>query len=205
MSRSYSVSQHSKSIASNDRNSSSFRPTHARSVAANNEVDGELALESYINSLQLQTFGNLSPEEQDECLDKMDSLELYDAVQKINIESAMIKLEIHFLTDFLDKNDPKLLIGLQQRRDAAQTQQANIIKPIKETTVGSTGGGSSLGGRVKGSFTKSLMSMNTIGSIKKPTVDYKLNFRAKADMAEKTANEVEKRVHVIEKKGKWSY
>uniref|UniRef100_A0A1A9ZZF0 Cilia- and flagella-associated protein 263 n=1 Tax=Glossina pallidipes TaxID=7398 RepID=A0A1A9ZZF0_GLOPL len=159
-------------------------------------AETSIALEAFINSLRLDTFFQLSGEEQDERLASIDAVELFTALRDVNRELAMARLENHFLIDFLEKNDPKLLIGLQQRK-SRQMSQAFTGRAQKDTTGLSI---ASSGGRTRGSLTKSVtMSTYTIYNQKKTAMDYKLNFRAKADMAEKTANEVEKRVHDIER------
>ncbi|XP_037815081.1 uncharacterized protein LOC119605831 [Lucilia sericata] len=178
-------------------------------LTSNDIASNELALENFINSLELSTFFQLPEDEQKLRLDKLDVLELYQAAQNINREFGMIKLENFFLIDFLEKNDPKLLIGLEQRRATAQTAaQINVLKTGAKRTsnisvgggVSGTGGGSGslVGFKAKSVLSKSLMSVLTTGSLKK-THEYKLNFRAKTDMAEKLANEVEKRVQEMEK------
>ncbi|XP_065358449.1 uncharacterized protein LOC135952441 [Calliphora vicina] len=187
-------------------------PTSTRKLQpqSHNEVaSDELALETFINNLQLPIFFQLSEDEQQERLDKIDVLELFHAVQNINHELGMVKLENYFLIDFLEKNDPKLLIGLQQRRATAQSAQLNVLRPGGKASVMSVGGSVSAGGRslvgfrTKSMLSKSLMtsmSILTTGSQKKAApYEYKLNFRAKAEMAEKLANEVEKRVQEIER------
>ncbi|XP_023295748.2 uncharacterized protein LOC111678587 [Lucilia cuprina] len=176
-------------------------------LTSNDIASNELALENFINSLQLSTFFQLPEDEQKLRLDKFDVLELYQAAQNINREFGMVKLENFFLIDFLEKNDPKLLIGLEQRRATAQTPaQINVLKVGGKRTsnvsvggVGVGGGsGSLVGFKAKSVLSKSLMSVLTTGSLKKAH-EYKLNFRAKTDMAEKLANEVEKRVQEMEK------
>lgn len=161
-------------------------------------AETSIALEAFINSLRLDTFFQLSAEEQEERLASIDAVELFTALRDVNRELAMARLENHFLIDFLEKNDPKLLIGLQQRK-SRQMSQAFTGRAQKDTTGLSI---ASSGGRTRASLKSATMSTYTIYNQKKTAMDYKLNFRAKADMAEKTANEVEKRVHEIERAGK---
>lgn len=167
----------------------------------------ELVLESYINSLQLSIFFQLSEEEQKERLQKIDVLELFHALENLNHELAMVQLENYFLIDFLQKNDAKLLIGLEQRRATAQSVHSHVLRAAgKMSNISVVGGGGSLSTfRAKSTASKSLLasiSIHTSGSQKKTTAyEYKLNYRAKADMAEKLANEVDKRVHEMEKNG----
>lgn len=167
-------------------------------AALSQQEDAKLVLETFINGLQLPVFFQLSEEEQDERLAKIDALELFQALQDINRDLAMARLENLYLTDFLEKNDPKLLIGLQQRRATAQNM--NLSRAKGDATTQSVS--SSMGTRPRASMSRSHLTTTTGSSQKKTAFDYKLNFRAKADMAEKTANEVEKRVKDIESKGK---
>lgn len=171
-------------------------------------MSNELALETFINNIQLHTFFKLSEDEQNERLTKIDVLELFQAVQNVYHEFAMAKLENHFLIDFLEKNDPKLLIGLEKRRATTFSVQAIALKTSSKsscTSMADGGRSSSVGYRSKSSMTKSIlnsMSLNTAGSQKKLVNEYKLNFRAKTEMAEKLANEIEKRVREKQKNGK---
>ena len=160
----------------------------------------ELALESFINSLQLPDFFQLDVEEQDQRLSKIDVLELFRALQNFNRELAMVRLENHVLTDFLEKNDPKLLIGLEQRRATAVAQIG--LRKLSRPSLGTSQGGSAIALRTKSMMSKSILSNYTSSSQKKmQPQDYKINYRTKADMAEKMASEVEKRVNELERSG----
>lgn len=164
------------------------------------EDNEDLALETFINSLQLPEFFQLDEDEQAERLSKIDVLELFRALQNFNRELAMVRLENYVLTDFLEKNDPKLLIGLEQRRATAMAQ-INLRKASGPSLGVSTG---SVGAfRSKSIVSKSLLSSYTPSSQKKiaTAYEYKLNYRSKADMAEKMASEVQKRVNELEKNG----
>ncbi|KAM7353197.1 cilia- and flagella-associated protein 263 [Cochliomyia hominivorax] len=171
--------------------------------------DNEFAVENFINSLQLSKFFQSSDDEQKELLKNIDVLELFRAVQYITHELGMLQLENYFLIDFLQKNDAKLLIGLAQHRATAHSVQGNLLRSGGKMSIFSMpvggGGGASLGGYRSRSITsKSLLtslSIHTLGSQKKVAAaqEYKLNYRAKADMAEKLANEVEKRLNEIER------
>lgn len=203
------ISQTSSAIDTLSRHASAHHSTNPSSLARGkvptiNQDEVNLVLETFINSLQLPMFFRLSEEEQDERLLKIDAIELFQAVQDVNRDLAMTRLENLYLTDFLEKNDPKLLIGLQQRRATAQNQVLMQQLRGRDATQ-SMAGGSSARTITRGSISKSQMtttvSTHTAGSQKKMPSDYRLNFRAKADMADKTANDVEKRVHEIENAG----
>ncbi|XP_058977097.1 coiled-coil domain-containing protein 113-like [Musca domestica] len=193
-SRIETVSRHG--VGGSNTNPSTLSRGGRALAALSQQEDAKLALETFINGLQLPVFFQLSEEEQDERLAKIDALELFQALQDINRDLAMARLENLYLTDFLEKNDPKLLIGLQQRRATAQNM--NLARAKGDATTQSVS--SSMGTRPRASMSRSHLTTTTGSSQKKTAFDYKLNFRAKADMAEKTANEVEKRVKDIESK-----
>ncbi|XP_061388917.1 coiled-coil domain-containing protein 113 [Musca vetustissima] len=182
---------------SNTNPSSLSRGGRAALAALSQQEEANLALETFINSLQLPMFFQLAEGEQDERLAKLDALELYQALQDVNRDLAMARLENLYLSDFLEKNDPKLLIGLQQRRATAHNASSRGRKPELGSTQSVS---SSLGTRTRASMSRSHVTTTTGSSQKKTAYDYRLNFRAKADMAEKTANDVEKRVKEIESK-----
>ncbi|XP_073827272.1 cilia- and flagella-associated protein 263 [Musca autumnalis] len=193
-------SSRGETLSRNNTNpSSSTRAGRAALAVLSQQEEAKLALETFINGLQLPLFFQLSEEEQEERLAKIDALELFQALQDINRELAMSRLENLYLTDFLEKNDPKLLIGLAQRRATAQSLTLTRAKgePGTSQSVSSSVGGTT---RPRTSISRSHVTTTTGSSQKKTAFDYKLNFRAKADMAEKTANEVEKRVREIESK-----
>ncbi|XP_013112983.2 uncharacterized protein LOC106091101 [Stomoxys calcitrans] len=164
-------------------------------VYANQDEDANLALETFINGLQLNTFFQLTEDAQEERMAKIDVLELYDALQEVNRELAMSRLESHYLYDFLKKNDAKLLIGLQQRRATTPSQKLVRAKDATQS-LSST---QAIRNRISSfSMSRSFVTTTTGSSQRKPAVEYKLNFKAKAEMAEKLAMEVEKRVLAME-------
>lgn len=182
---------------------SPFQPTE-------NTAD-EFTLETFINNLQLDVYRLMNDEERIEYLERFDALDMFMAVQEINRELAVVKLENHFLTDFLERNDPKMLIGLKTRRMTASLQR-------RVTTTPSSGGSARLSTatprRSIGSRPSETVSMyntsqsNWTGASKKGPLgmhtgqlEYRLNYKSKCDMAEKATTEVEKRVNDIESKG----
>lgn len=175
--------------------SSLSRARAAGPIANQDEIN--LALETFINSLQLNIYFQLSEAKKDERLAKIDALELFHALQTMDQRLAMDRLENYYLTDFLEKNDPKLLIGLAQRRATTAQQQQAIMRPRDATQSVS----SSMGNRTRASISRSHITTTTGGSQKKSIYDYKLNFRAKTDIAEKLATELEKRVNELENSG----
>uniref|UniRef100_A0A1I8NQB0 Cilia- and flagella-associated protein 263 n=1 Tax=Stomoxys calcitrans TaxID=35570 RepID=A0A1I8NQB0_STOCA len=182
-------------------NRSNTNPSQVSSRARSTEVyanqgdEANLALETFINGLQLNTFFQLTEDAQEERMAKIDVLELYDALQEVNRELAMSRLESHYLYDFLNKNDAKLLIGLQQRRATTPSQKLVRAKDATQS-LSST---QAIRNRISSfSMSRSYVTTTTGSSQRKPAVEYKLNFKAKAEMAEKLAMEVEKRVLAME-------
>lgn len=158
-------------------------------------------IEHFIQNLNLGAYRTLDDEEKTEHLINVDALELFQVTQEISRELAVVKLENHVLTDFLEKNDPRMLVGLRRRLSTASASHRRAT--ITSTSVGS---GPPSGSNVRRSSSRrSLMttqSMFTTGSIKKTTVDYRLNYKAKTDMAEKACTDVERRIRQLELKCK---
>lgn len=177
------------------------KPSSRKSLALSNTATENMGMEAFIYGLHLDRFFDQSEEEQEYQLSNIDAIELFVALQEANRELAMAKLENHFLVDFLEKNDPKLLVGLQQyRRRRESAYSGTGTRPQKDMGNGSMAGSQSGGVRlVKSSATRSIMS-NT-STVAKKAHEYRLNYRAKADMADKTANDVEKQLREMERAG----
>lgn len=173
---------------------------------------GEFTLETFINNLQLDLYRLMNEEGKDEYLEKYDALDMFTAVQEINRELAIVKLENHFLIDFLERNDPKMLIGLKTRRITASAQR----RTTTTSSVGSARLSNATPRRSISSRPSETVSMyntsqsNYTGASKKGgpagmhsgQMEYRLNYKSKCDMAEKATTEVEKRVNEIETKGR---
>lgn len=185
------------------RTNTSATPTTAtrkQATGDNSDIGSfHVALEAFINNLQLQTFFELTKSEQDERLARIDALELYHVVQDTNRELEMYRLENYLLTDFLQKNDPKLLIGLEERRKRAISSQGSVLRSTGKSAISMTIRSI---GRSKSLVSKSMKdSLSMKSQTKAAASEYKLNFRAKAEMAEKLANEIERGVQEMERNG----
>ncbi|XP_011200499.1 girdin [Bactrocera dorsalis] len=170
----------------------------------------DFTLETFINNLQLDLYRLMNEEAKDEYLEKYDALDMFTAVQEINRELAIVKLENHFLIDFLERNDPKMLIGLKTRRITASAQR----RTTTTSSVGSARLSNATPRRSISSRPSETVSMyntsqsNYTGASKKGgppgmhsgQMEYRLNYKSKCDMAEKATTEVEKRVNEIESK-----
>lgn len=181
------------------------KPTSRKSLAISNTNTDNVGTEAFIYGLHLDTFFQQSEDEQEYQLSNIDAIELFGALQEANRELAMVRLENHFLIDFLEKNDPKLLVGLQQlRHRPGSTQSTGTGARSQRDMVSLSMAGSATGVRAqKSSATRSMMS--TTSTVVKKVHEYRLNYRAKADMADKTANDVEKQLRELEKTGKKKY
>ncbi|XP_011186781.2 coiled-coil domain-containing protein 113 [Zeugodacus cucurbitae] len=175
----------------------------------NENQTAEFTLETFINNLQLDLYRLMNEEAKDEYLEKYDALDMFTAVQEINRELAIVKLENHFLIDFLERNDPKMLIGLKTRRFTATAQR----RTTTTSSVGSARLSNATPRRSISSRPSETVSMyntsqsNYTGASKKGPagmhsgqMEYRLNYKSKCDMAEKATTEVEKRVNEIETK-----
>ncbi|XP_018796837.1 PREDICTED: girdin [Bactrocera latifrons] len=170
----------------------------------------DFTLETFINNLQLDLYRLMNEEAKDEYLEKYDALDMFTAVQEINRELAIVKLENHFLIDFLERNDPKMLIGLKTRRITASAQR----RTTTTSSVGSARLSNATPRRSISSRPSETVSMyntsqsNYTGASKKGgpagmhsgQMEYRLNYKSKCEMAEKATTEVEKRVNEIESK-----
>ncbi|XP_030554825.1 uncharacterized protein LOC115758373 [Drosophila novamexicana] len=143
----------------------------------------------------LEEYLQLSEEERKQRLFSLDALDMLRTIEEVQKELAIYKLENYIMVDFLEKNDPKLLVGLRQRR-------TSIMKRLQTKRIAQSDGlqQSSRHSSSKRSMVTSIYmgGMSTTGERRKP-VEHKLNYKAKAEMAEKAASEVEKRVIDIEK------
>ncbi|XP_067622100.1 cilia- and flagella-associated protein 263 [Eurosta solidaginis] len=176
-----------------------------------NEITGDFSLEPFINSLQLDLYRLLQEEAKSEYLEKYDALDMLNAVQEINRELAAVKLENHFLTDFLERNDPKMLLGLKARRitPTLQKRPTTTSSSPGSTFVSNTTPRRSIGSRPSQTISMYNTSQSNYAAASKRggltgafggQVEYRLNYKAKCDMAEKATTEVEKRVNDVESK-----
>ncbi|EDW77261.1 uncharacterized protein Dwil_GK18204 [Drosophila willistoni] len=162
------------------------------------DIAPELDISAIMYKYYLDDFRTLTEEEREQRLASLDALEMLRTIEQVNNEVATLRLENHILVEFLEKNDPKLLLGLRQRR-------TSILKRLQNKGRGSGHAGSQAAYGSRQSSSKRSMAMsvshsiNTVSGEKRKFTDYKLNYKAKAEMAEKRAAEVEKRVTDIEK------
>lgn len=170
---------------------------------ATDEMPKELDVMAIAYQYFLDEVGQLTNEERKMRISALDALELYSAVQMVHREVANFKLENHIMVDFLEKNDPKLLIGLRYRR-ASIMKKSEAAGASKHTPQGSLAHNSSRHSS-KRSLSMSIhmaSSMGGGGTERRKALEYKLNFKAKAELAEKAAAEVERRVTDIERNGR---
>ncbi|XP_017021762.1 cilia- and flagella-associated protein 263 [Drosophila kikkawai] len=165
--------------------------SHASRIQVDNWVPQELDVTGIIDKFFLEDFHTYSDEEREERLAGLDALEMLRTIELVHNDVATLRLENHIMVEFLEKNDPKLLMGLRQRR-------TSILKRL-QTKRGSVAGSHSS----RHSSSKRSISLSMRGSLgggeKRRGMEFKLNYKAKAEMAEKRAAEVEKRVTDIER------
>ncbi|XP_068146872.1 cilia- and flagella-associated protein 263 [Drosophila tropicalis] len=161
------------------------------------DIAPELDISAIMYKYYLEDFRTFTEEEREQRLAGLDALDMLRTIEQVNNEVATLRLENHILVEFLEKNDPKLLLGLRQRRTSILKRLQN-----KSRSSGRVGSQAVYGSRQSGSKRSMAMSVShsiyTVSGEKRKT-DYKLNYKAKAEMAEKRAAEVEKRVTDIEK------
>nr|XP_017004105.2 probable myosin heavy chain ECU04_1000 [Drosophila takahashii] len=159
----------------------------------------DLDVVAIIYKYYLEDFRNFTEEERQLRLASLDALDMLRTIEQVHNDVATLRLENHIMVEFLEKNDPKLLLGLRQRR-------TSILRKL-QTKRGSAQGSHGVSSRHSSSKRSIPMSVNQLVSVsgmggapeKRRGVEYKLNFKAKAEMAEKRAAEVEKRVADIER------
>lgn len=190
----FSISE--KSIGTTE---SRFNVNRSQSHVPASGAEGEtfeLDILGISQKYHLDEYLQLNDEERKAKLNLFDSLDMLRTVEEVQKELAIYKLENYIMVDFLEKNDPKLLVGLRQRRtsivrrmQSKSRQQDNLQQSSRHSSS-------------KRSITMSIHmgAMSQMGERRKQ-VDHKLNFKAKAELAEKAAAEVEKRVIDIEKNG----
>lgn len=156
----------------------------------------ELDIGAISHKYHLDDYLQMTDEERRIKLSLMDSLDMLKSVEDIQKELAIYKLENYIMVDFLEKNDPKLLVGLRQRRTSMVKRMQSKSRPQDNLAQSSRHSSS------KRSMSMSIYmgGMSQIGERRKQ-VEHKLNFKAKAELAEKAAAEVEKRVIDIERNG----
>ncbi|XP_017151499.1 uncharacterized protein LOC108161698 [Drosophila miranda] len=146
----------------------------------------------------LEEYRSYTAEERVARLATFDAMEMLQTIEQIHNDVATMKLENYIMVEFLEKNDPKLLIGLRQRR-------TSIMKRLQNKQRTSMHGSQMMSSRKSSSkrsipfSTSHLASMAPTGADRRRGVEYKLNYKAKAEMAEKRAAELEKRVVDIER------
>ncbi|XP_017068452.1 uncharacterized protein LOC108106099 [Drosophila eugracilis] len=158
----------------------------------------DLDVVAIIYKYYLEDFRNFTEEERQTRLASLDALDMLHTIEQVHNDVATLRLENHIMVEFLEKNDPKLLLGLRQRR-------TSILRKL-QAKRGSGQGSHGISSRHSSSKRSIPMSVNQLVSMsatgapeKRRGIDYKLNFKAKAEMAEKRASEVEKRVADIER------
>ncbi|XP_034097657.1 LOW QUALITY PROTEIN: uncharacterized protein LOC132786879 [Drosophila nasuta] len=166
-----------------------------RSVHTINEDQyPELDIMSIAYKFYLDEFAHLPDDERRSRLHSLDALEMLQTIETVQKELAIYKLENHIMVDFLEKNDPKLLVGLRHRRTSILKKLHSKSKIPQDNLQHSSRHSSS-----KRSISMSIhMASSTVGERRKP-MEYKLNYKAKAELAEKATSEVEKRVTDIER------
>jgi len=145
----------------------------------------------------LDEFGQLNDEERKYRLSNLDALEMLQTIEMVQKDLAIYKLENHIMVDFLEKNDPKLLVGLRHRRTSILKKLQNQRKQQQDNLQHSSRHSSS-----KRSISMSIHMASSMGGERRKPIEYKLNYKAKAELAEKATSEVEKRVTDIERNGK---
>ncbi|XP_017856984.1 PREDICTED: uncharacterized protein LOC108609751 [Drosophila arizonae] len=154
----------------------------------------ELDIAAISHKYHLDDYLQMTEEERRVLLVQMDSLDMLRTVEEIQKELAIYKLENYIMVDFLEKNDPKLLVGLRQRRTSMVKRMQSKSRPQDNLAQSSRHSSS----KRSMSLSIHMGAMSQIGERRKQ-VDHKLNFKAKAELAEKAAAEVEKRVIDIER------
>nr|NP_608505.1 uncharacterized protein Dmel_CG13693 [Drosophila melanogaster]AAF51528.1 uncharacterized protein Dmel_CG13693 [Drosophila melanogaster] len=191
-----STSGHSLKTDTQSRRSVKSHPSklHVFEYAAPQDLD----VVAIIYKFYLEDFRNFTEEERQLRLSSLDAIDMLHTIEQVHNDVATLRLENHIMVEFLEKNDPKLLLGLRQRR-------TSILRKL-QTKRGSAQGSHGVNSRHSSSKRSIPMSVNQLVSIsgisapeKRRGMDYKLNFKAKAEMAEKRAAEVEKRVADIER------
>lgn len=195
-----SISDEGLSISEVKSVKSIKRSTHV--PAPGEEMPKELDVMAIAFKFFLDEVDQLTDTERKIRISELDALELYNAVQMVHRELANFKLENHIMVDFLEKNDPKLLVGLRNRR-ASMMKKAQIVA-TKQTPQGSLAHNSSRHSSKRSISMSVHMASSTGGggTERRKALDYKLNFKAKAELAEKAAAEVERRVTDIERNGR---
>ncbi|BFF94690.1 uncharacterized protein DMAD_12252 [Drosophila madeirensis] len=163
----------------------------------------DLDISAIMYKYYLEEYRKYTPEERDSRLATFDAMDMLRTIEQIHNDVATMKLENYIMVEFLEKNDPKLLIGLRQRR-------TSILKRFQNKQRASFHGSQRMSSRQSSSkrsiplSTSHLASLSPTATDRRRGTEYKLNFKAKAEMAEKRAAEVEKRVVDIERNGKTS-
>ncbi|ALC38545.1 CG13693 [Drosophila busckii] len=143
----------------------------------------------------LDDFHRLSEEDRRMRLAGLDGIEMLRTIEQIQAEMATFKLENHIMVEFLEKNDPKLLVGLRQRRTSVMKKTQSKRNLGNESMAPSSRQSMS-----KRSISASIyMGGSAAGDRTRRPIEHKLNYKAKAELAEKCAAEVEKRVTDIER------
>ncbi|XP_064540944.1 uncharacterized protein LOC135430268 [Drosophila montana] len=174
---------------------SRFNVRRSQLQVADDDEPPEIDIIGIAYKFYLDDYLNLSEEERKQRLSDLDALEMLRTIEEVQKELAIYKLENYIMVDFLEKNDPKLLVGLRQRR-------TSILKRLQTKRIATDGlQQSSRHSSSKRSISMSvyMAGMSTAGTERRKQVDHKLNYKAKAELAEKAATEVEKRVIDIEK------
>lgn len=205
-SRGSKISHSTHSIASDKKSIKSTKSAPgAPPEPAPDEMPQELDIMNIIVKYFLDEVSQLTEGDRRYKIASLDALELYGTVIVVHRELANFKLENHIMVDFLEKNDPKLLVGLRNRR-ASLMKKAEQAVSAKHTPHGSLQHNSSRHSS-KRSMTMTMSHMasstgGTSGGEKRKLTDYRINYKTKAELAEMAAAEVERRVLDIERNGK---
>ncbi|XP_030384860.1 uncharacterized protein LOC115632035 [Scaptodrosophila lebanonensis] len=188
-----SISEHSLHIANSLRSATS----DAKSLLSKSQmidVPQDLDIPAICYKYYLDDYHSCTDEERERIHEKLDALEMLRTIDLLHNDLATLRLENCILVDFLEKNDPKLLIGLRQRR-------TSILKKLQNKNQRVSLAGSQPQSSRHSSSKRSMAISASIGTgtEKRKAIDYRLNYKAKAEMAEKAAAEVEKRVTDIER------
>lgn len=130
----YSASETAFSVRSD------LKPITKRSQhALHDDQIPELDIMTIAYKYFLDEFAQLTDDERRHRLFNLDALEMLQTIEMVQKDLAIFKLENHIMVDFLEKNDPKLLVGLRHRR-------TSILKKF----------------RTKGNYNKTIYSIRVV-------------------------------------------
>ncbi|XP_055849747.1 uncharacterized protein LOC129914488 [Episyrphus balteatus] len=163
-----------------------------------NSSHGSPRIDKDVYELLFTVYNQRDTEGLKDCLEKSDALDVFRMVQEVNRELTSVKLENVILIDFLQKNDPRLLVGLDHvRKHSIEIRHSTMER--RKSYVDSGGGSSPILGRSESRTTS--IGGSTMGSMRRTATDYTINYRAKVEIAEKLAAEIQRHCEVLEAKG----